>query len=227
MQTHTIVHATTPPKWYFLSHHDRYRTLAIVRRRWGRRTSRETEDISDRTVHIDGRWIDDVPGFYLSLGEAINGPNGYFGGDLDALDDCLCGRFGVRTPLTVRLSQYEAVRGALDQRAACRFRAESFLAIVLSGDGRSDPFDKKRLTDPRCLTDFLANTEHLRERLADNGYLGHGSEADVALWTSKYVAALAGEPFDCSEYRAFFDVLLEIFEERGAKLVPESEEVNN
>jgi hypothetical protein len=35
-------------------------------------------------------------GFYCAIGEAINGPAGYFGWDLDALDDCLCGRFGAQ-----------------------------------------------------------------------------------------------------------------------------------
>ncbi|WP_436502073.1 barstar family protein [Actinokineospora sp. HUAS TT18] len=28
------------------------------------------------------------------MGQAINGPGGYFGRNLDALSDCLCGRFG-------------------------------------------------------------------------------------------------------------------------------------
>ncbi|MEV0401811.1 barstar family protein [Actinoallomurus sp. NPDC050550] len=31
-------------------------------------------------------------------GEAINGPGGYFGWNLDALDDCLGGRRGARAP---------------------------------------------------------------------------------------------------------------------------------
>lgn len=34
----------------------------------------------------------------FSIGEAINGPGGYFGWNLDALHDCLRGGFGALTP---------------------------------------------------------------------------------------------------------------------------------
>ncbi|WP_407924490.1 barstar family protein [Actinomadura physcomitrii] len=32
------------------------------------------------------------------MGEAINGPGGYFGWNLDALDDCLIGSWGAAAP---------------------------------------------------------------------------------------------------------------------------------
>ncbi|MEV0561010.1 barstar family protein [Dactylosporangium sp. NPDC050588] len=50
------------------------------------------------TYDLDGRFVTDIEGFYCAIGEAINGPGGYFGWNLDALDDCLCGKFGARTP---------------------------------------------------------------------------------------------------------------------------------
>jgi RNAse (barnase) inhibitor barstar len=50
------------------------------------------------TYDLDGRFVTDIEGFYCAIGEAINGPGGYFGSNLDALDDCLSGRFGARTP---------------------------------------------------------------------------------------------------------------------------------
>jgi RNAse (barnase) inhibitor barstar len=50
------------------------------------------------TYNLDGRFVTDIEGFYCAIGEAINGPGGYFGWNLDALDDCLRGRFGARTP---------------------------------------------------------------------------------------------------------------------------------
>ncbi|MEU8048522.1 barstar family protein [Micromonospora haikouensis] len=50
------------------------------------------------TCDLDGRFVTDVEGFYCAIGEAINGPGGYFGWNLDALDDCLSGRFGAQTP---------------------------------------------------------------------------------------------------------------------------------
>jgi RNAse (barnase) inhibitor barstar len=50
------------------------------------------------TYDLDGRFVTDIEGFYCAIGEAINGPGGYFGSNLDALVDCLRGRFGARTP---------------------------------------------------------------------------------------------------------------------------------
>ncbi|MGI5177242.1 barstar family protein [Dactylosporangium sp. CA-152071] len=43
----------------------------------------------------------DIEGFYCALGEAVNGPGGYFGWNLDALDDCLRGGWGARAPFTL------------------------------------------------------------------------------------------------------------------------------
>jgi RNAse (barnase) inhibitor barstar len=54
------------------------------------------------TYDLDGRFVTNIEGFYCAIGEAINGPGGYFGSNLDALDDCLCGNFGARTPFRLR-----------------------------------------------------------------------------------------------------------------------------
>ncbi len=50
------------------------------------------------TYDLDGRFVTDIEGFYCAIGEAINGPGGYFGWNLGALDDCLSGRFGALPP---------------------------------------------------------------------------------------------------------------------------------
>ncbi|WP_243709312.1 barstar family protein [Micromonospora sp. 15K316] len=50
------------------------------------------------TYDLDGRFITDIEGFYCAIGEAISGPGGYFGWNLNALHDCLTGGFGARTP---------------------------------------------------------------------------------------------------------------------------------
>ncbi|KAA0095953.1 ribonuclease inhibitor [Mycolicibacterium sp. P1-18] len=47
-----------------------------------------------RTFRIDGRNIHGVEDFYVEIGRAVNGPDGYFGNNLDALADCLRGGFG-------------------------------------------------------------------------------------------------------------------------------------
>lgn len=191
-----MVDATqTRPKWAILSHHARYRRLTKVRRVWGGRCYSESTDYQGRTVYLDGTWINDVPSFYLTLGEAVNGPNGYFGAGLDALADCLCGNFGVLPPLTIRLSHFDEVRKALDGRAWCRFHAEHFYAAVKEGEAT--------------------------QVLIDAGYLGDGSENDIARWTAIYRAALTSGTLDYGEYNSYFDALLEVLKRSGAELLPD------
>lgn len=49
-------------------------------------------------VVLNGDLIDDYPSFFCAIGEAANGPGGYYGSNLDALVDCLRGDFGRRPP---------------------------------------------------------------------------------------------------------------------------------
>jgi RNAse (barnase) inhibitor barstar len=168
--------------------------LAAVRRRWCGRASGQIQDCPGRTIHLDGAWITDVPSFYLSLGEAINGPGGYFGACLDSLSDCLCGGFGVLSPLTIRLRRFDQVQSALDARAWCRLRAERLQEVK----GEST------------------------ETLVDWGYFGDGRPADVARWTAIYEAALAGRPFECDGITSYFDAILDVMECRGANLIPDN-----
>lgn len=51
---------------------------------------------------LDGRYLVDLDAFYCALGEAVNGPGGYFGWNLDALNDCLRGGWGATTPFELR-----------------------------------------------------------------------------------------------------------------------------
>jgi hypothetical protein len=60
--------------------------------------SGEPDRPAGATYDLEGRFVTDIEGFYCAIGEAINGPGGYFGWNLDALDDCLRGGFGARTP---------------------------------------------------------------------------------------------------------------------------------
>jgi len=66
------------------------------------------------TYHLDGRHVTDIDGFWCALGEAINGPGGYFGWNLDALDDCLRGRWGAATPFTLIWHDSAVARTYLD-----------------------------------------------------------------------------------------------------------------
>ncbi|MEU7923946.1 barstar family protein [Micromonospora sp. NPDC049801] len=73
-----------------------------LRHRWAGAALAHQSGVPDRpagsTYELDGRFVTDVEGFYCAIGEAINGPGGYFGWNLDALDDCLAGGFGAHTP---------------------------------------------------------------------------------------------------------------------------------
>ncbi|MFE2925434.1 barstar family protein [Streptomyces goshikiensis] len=95
----------------------------LVRERACRRTHRDRP--TGHPYELDGRHITDEPALYLALGEAINGPGGYFGGCLAALDDCLRGAFGYTAPATL-----------LWRDAAT---AREYLSHALTPDGR--PYD--------------------------------------------------------------------------------------
>lgn len=57
------------------------------------------EDVVNKSIIIDGHLIKSENDFYCLLGEVINGPGGYFGRNLNALNDCLYGGFGIELPL--------------------------------------------------------------------------------------------------------------------------------
>lgn len=90
----------TPGAWNGLGTRQRGVRLDLVRERGCRRAHRDRPP--GHAYVLDGRHTTDEPGLYLALGEAVNGPGGYFGGCLAALDDCLRGSFGHTAPTTLR-----------------------------------------------------------------------------------------------------------------------------
>ena len=48
-----------------------------------------------RVIVVDGSLVDTLLGFYCAIGEAVNGPGGYFGLSMLAFDDCLFSGFGL------------------------------------------------------------------------------------------------------------------------------------
>ncbi|NUT06413.1 MAG: hypothetical protein HOV76_23315 [Hamadaea sp.] len=83
-----------PNLWAMLDRSDRYlwvRAAAVHRRR--------AEDKPEGTVyHLDGRHVTDYDGFFCAIGEAINGPGGWFGGDLFWLHENAATGDGGATP---------------------------------------------------------------------------------------------------------------------------------
>lgn len=67
-----------------------------------------------RVYELNGSDVRTLEEFYVQIGEAINGPNGYFGSNLDAFWECLHGGYG--TPdgdYTIRWLQSDDSRRSL------------------------------------------------------------------------------------------------------------------
>ncbi|MFI1015974.1 barstar family protein [Streptomyces sp. NPDC020965] len=75
-------------------------SVALWSRRYQRR-DRPQDAAPGQVFRLDGRQVVDADSFYCALGEAVNGPGGYFGWNLAAVDDCLRGGFGARAPFTL------------------------------------------------------------------------------------------------------------------------------
>jgi hypothetical protein len=86
------------------------------------------------TYEIEGAHISNAPGFYCALGEAINGPGGYFGTGPDSLSDCLLGDFGARTPFTLVWRDPEPARASMGSLPGGEDHFEVILEI-LAGRG--------------------------------------------------------------------------------------------
>jgi hypothetical protein len=54
----------------------------------------EPPDASTPTYVLEGTRICSLEDFWVVIGEAVNGPGGYFAGNLGALDDALSGGMG-------------------------------------------------------------------------------------------------------------------------------------
>ncbi|MFH8618151.1 barstar family protein [Streptomyces sp. NPDC017979] len=79
------------------------------------------------TYVIDGSTIAGLPDFWRAIGEAVNGPGGYFGSNFDALADCLGGGYG--TPdddddVVFEWRAHERSRTALGHPETARYLAQ-------------------------------------------------------------------------------------------------------
>ncbi|MFD7661717.1 barstar family protein [Streptomyces sp. NPDC059788] len=105
-----------PNLWAAYPAREREQWLDIVRERGCRLSGHAPDRPPGRVYDLDGRHISDETGLYCALGEAINGPGGYFGGCRNALSDCLSGRFGATTPFTLRWHHSHVARHHLSHR---------------------------------------------------------------------------------------------------------------
>jgi len=87
--------------WSSLTEQQREGWLEVARLYLKRSPNQQVEKHGVYT--FDATYVKDSTSFFCALGEAINGPGGYFGYDLLSLEDCLCGGFGVVPPITLNL----------------------------------------------------------------------------------------------------------------------------
>ncbi|UQX01585.1 barstar family protein [Streptomyces sp. RerS4] len=71
------------------------------------------EDRQGGAYHLDGRSVTGWRALHCALGEAVNGPGGYYGRCWNSLFDALSGGFGATPPFTLVWHDYEATRRAL------------------------------------------------------------------------------------------------------------------
>ncbi|MFC4055831.1 barstar family protein [Actinomadura syzygii] len=100
-------------QWVPLSRSRREAWLEAVRLHHSRFYGRYRDKPPNETYTLNGRNITDGTSFYLAIGEAINGPGGYFGAGADGLNDCLAGDFGAETPFTLEWPDADVARAGM------------------------------------------------------------------------------------------------------------------
>lgn len=143
---HAVTNFPFPPErsgmWRALSRAQREQWLIAARNRhfkWLKRRQGSPDAAPGRVFVLDGSAITDFPALMCALGEAINGPGGYFGGtNLISLEDCLYGSFGVTLPFVLRIDNFEACRAHLDGKALAEWASEELAAGDFFDDAGKD-----------------------------------------------------------------------------------------
>ncbi|MGJ5748750.1 barstar family protein [Streptomyces puniciscabiei] len=117
--------------WQDLAPEDRRAWLSVAL--WSQEYQRQgkPDAPAGETFTLDGRHIVDRDTFYCAIGEAINGPGGYFGWNLDALDDCLIGGWGASTPFTLHWDASAKARARLVERVRAGAREVALFDLLL------------------------------------------------------------------------------------------------
>ncbi|MFG2479908.1 barstar family protein [Streptomyces fagopyri] len=102
--------------WQELSPEDKHAWLSVAL--WSGEYQRhgKPDAPAGQVFALDGRHIVDEDSFYCAIGESVNGPGGYFGWNLAALDDCLRGGWGATTPFTLHWDFSAEARTRLAER---------------------------------------------------------------------------------------------------------------
>ncbi|MEW2079885.1 barstar family protein [Streptomyces sp. NPDC013433] len=96
-----------------VSHHGAW--LHVVQNAWFTSNHRAARYGVDEVAHLDGAHIFTKPGFFCALGEAVNGPGGYFGSNLDAMADCISSSLDEKPLVRVIWRNFRASQDVLDR----------------------------------------------------------------------------------------------------------------
>lgn len=89
-------------------------------------------DFETRLVELDGQYITDLASFFCAMGEAVNGPGGYFGSNLTALGECARGGFGIDGGFTLRWFRADVAQQHLTREAETTEGRLSYMQIIQS-----------------------------------------------------------------------------------------------
>jgi hypothetical protein len=102
MDLSSLFPPTKPNVWRTLDNEGRVLWLLAARDRFFDKSKPfQLSKVPGRVVILEGALIDNLLGFFCAMGEAVNGPGGYFGLHMVAFDDCLFSGFGLEYPYTI------------------------------------------------------------------------------------------------------------------------------
>jgi len=116
-----------------------------------------------RVVVVHGGLVDTLLGFYCAIGEAVNGPGGYFGRSMQAFDDCLFTGFGLEYPYTIIWKESKHSRGVLESQALLKF-----LDDECSDELPSEGFEEGRAWLEEARRAALAGERTMFDEIVDN-----------------------------------------------------------
>jgi len=120
--------------WRSLSSTGRAGWLAAAYARWFACPSLWPQKPAGTVIDLDGRVIDGLASLFCAMGEAVNGPAGYFGRNVNGFADCVIGGFGVTPPWALRWHHSETSRQTLGHEETIRYQRDLLESGVFPDD---------------------------------------------------------------------------------------------
>ncbi|MCS0599807.1 barstar family protein [Streptomyces sp. LP11] len=124
-------HLNRTGMWHELAPEDRHAWLSVALHSGEYQRQGKPDAPAGEVFTLDGRHITDRDTFYCAIGEAVNGPGGYFGWNLDALNDCLTGGWGATTPFTLHWESSTETRARLAEHVPAADREVALFDLLL------------------------------------------------------------------------------------------------